>query len=66
MNMETANSFTYITDKKGRKTAVILPIEEYQDLLEDLEDLKVIAGRRDEELIPFEKVVQNLKKNGLL
>lgn len=64
--METTHPFTYITDKKGRKTAVILSIEEYQDLLEDLEDLKVIAERREETSIPFDKVVQDLKKNGLL
>ncbi|MHC4177646.1 MAG: hypothetical protein ACYSWU_09070, partial [Planctomycetota bacterium] len=26
----------YVTDSDGRKTAVILPIEEYHELLEDL------------------------------
>ena len=31
----------YITDENGNKTAVILPIEEFQELLEDLQDLAV-------------------------
>ena len=31
----------YITDNKGKKTAVILPIEEFQELIEDLEDLEI-------------------------
>ena len=38
----------YITTPSGRKKAVILPIREYQRLLEDLHDLSVVAERRDE------------------
>jgi hypothetical protein len=56
----------YITDKTGNKTAVILPIEEFQELLEDLEDLVILAERRDEPTIPFDEVVARLKKNGIL
>lgn len=29
----------YIVDEKGKKTAVVLPIGEYENLLEDLQDL---------------------------
>ena len=56
----------YITDDKGKKTAVILPIEEFEELLEDLEDLAVLLERRDEPTIPFDEVVAKLKKNGIL
>jgi hypothetical protein len=28
----------YITDSEGRKISIILPIEEYEQLMEDLED----------------------------
>ncbi|MBF8265211.1 MAG: hypothetical protein HW384_1075, partial [Dehalococcoidia bacterium] len=35
-------------DEKGRKKAVLLPIREYQELMEDLEDLAIIAERREE------------------
>ena len=46
----------YVTDSEGQKRAVILPIEEYQELLEDLNDLAVIAERREEPTIPHQKV----------
>lgn len=56
----------YVTNATGKKVAVILPIEEFEDLLEDLEDLAVLLERRDEPTIPFEEAVAKLKKNGLL
>lgn len=33
----------YITDANGEKMAVILALADYQELLEDLEDLAAIA-----------------------
>jgi hypothetical protein len=56
----------YIIDNKGHKTAVILPIEEYSDLLEDIEDLAVLAERIDEPNIPHAKVLKELKNDGYL
>ncbi|MEW6404165.1 MAG: hypothetical protein AB1649_20405 [Chloroflexota bacterium] len=56
----------YATDESGKKTAVILPIEEFYELLEDLEDLAVLAERRDEPTIPFEEVIARLKRKDLL
>ncbi|MBI5839863.1 MAG: hypothetical protein HZB19_07150 [Chloroflexi bacterium] len=56
----------YITDESGKKTAVILPIEEFYELLEDLDDLAVLAERRDEPTIPFDEVIARLRQNGLL
>lgn len=38
----------FIVDPKGKKTAVILSVKEYERLLEDLHDLSVIAERRHE------------------
>jgi len=56
----------YVIDEKGQKTAVILPIEEYKELLEDIHDLAVIAERRDEPTITFEELKKKLRKDGLL
>lgn len=56
----------YVTDSEGRKTAVILPIEEYDELLEDLADLAVVAERREEPSIPHNKVIAELKEDGYL
>lgn len=36
----------FIVDEKGEKSAVILPIEEYNELPEDIHDLAVIAERK--------------------
>jgi len=46
----------YIVDKKGEKTAVVLSVEEYEELLGDLHDLAVIAERRDEPTITFKEL----------
>ena len=56
----------YIVDETGKKTAVILPIEEFEELLEDLGDLAVIAERRDEPTLSHEEVLAILKRDGLL
>lgn len=56
----------YITDETGEKTYVILPIEEFLELLEDIEDLATVAERRDEPTISHEKLVAELKKDGLI
>lgn len=56
----------YVTDKKGRKKEVILPIKEFERLIEDLEDLAIVAERRGEETIPHSEVIKMLKKDGLL
>jgi len=56
----------YIVDEKGQKTAVIIPVEEYEELLEDIHDLAIIAERRDEPTITFEKLKKKLEKDGLL
>jgi hypothetical protein len=56
----------YVTDETGKRTAIILPIEEFEELLEDLADLAVAAERRDEPTIPHEEVIAKLKRDGLL
>ncbi len=55
----------YLTNGKGKKTAVVLPVEDYQKLLEDMDDLAVIAERRDEETIPHAEFKRSLKHHGL-
>ncbi|MGB4773917.1 MAG: hypothetical protein WBP45_01980 [Daejeonella sp.] len=57
----------FIIDEKGNKKAVILPIKEYQKLLDELEELEDIrlydeVKARKEESIPFEVYVQQRQK----
>jgi hypothetical protein len=56
----------YLTDEAGKKTAVVLPITDYEKLLEDLDDLASIAERREEPTIPHEQFKAELKRDGLL
>jgi len=56
----------YITDAKGQKTAVILPLDAYTELLEDLSDLAAVAERRTEETLSHKDLLAELKADGLL
>jgi len=51
----------YIVNEEGQKMAVVLPIDEYEELLEDLHDLAIIAERRDEPTISFDELKKRLK-----
>jgi PHD/YefM family antitoxin component YafN of YafNO toxin-antitoxin module len=56
----------YVTDDTGKKTAVLLPIREYEALMEDLKDLAAIANRRDEDTVPHDEFIAELRKDGIL
>jgi len=56
----------YVVDGKGRKTGVILNLTEYEQLLEDLHDLAVVAERRAEEPMSSDEMKRRLKRRGLL
>jgi len=53
----------YITDKKGKKLSVVISIDEYTQMLEDLEELEDIRlydaiKSRKEKSISFEQYLQ--------
>ena len=50
----------FVVNAKGEKTGVILSIQQYQRLMEDLHDLVVVAERRDEEPISMEELKRRL------
>lgn len=56
----------YITDDQGNRVSVVLPVDDYQELLDDLEDLAAVAERRDEESISHDDVLKHLKDSGKL
>ena len=53
----------FLTDGKGERLSVVLPIEEFNGLLEDLEDLAVVLERRDEETISHQELLNLLEVN---
>jgi hypothetical protein len=56
----------YITNDSGEKVSVILPIGEFQELLEDIEDLAMVAERRKEPTISHEQLITELKRDGII
>jgi len=56
----------YLVDAKGNKKGVLLSIERYEQLTEDLHDLAVVAERRMEEPISFDEMKRRLKQDGIL
>ena len=56
----------YVVDIKGKKTGVILSLKRYQQLLEDLHDLAVVAERRREKPISLEEMKRRLEKDDIL
>lgn len=56
----------FVVDTNGRKTGVILSLKRYQELMEDLHDLAVVAERRAERPISLEEMKHRLRKDGVL
>ena len=59
-----ARNVQYITDEQGQRTAVIMPIGEYEDLLEDFHLARVAEETKDEPCRPLSEVVEELRKTG--
>lgn len=53
----------YITNDKGERTDVVMPLSDYIEILEEIEDLKVIAERNSEELFTHSDVEKLLKSD---
>jgi PHD/YefM family antitoxin component YafN of YafNO toxin-antitoxin module len=54
----------FVTDAEGHKTAVILPIEEYEEMMEDLEMGRAARESKTEPHRPFEDVVEEWRVAG--
>ena len=64
----TATKERYIIDREGTRIGVLLDMEEYQDLLEALEELESIrsydaAKASGDEAIPFEQALDEIEKD---
>ena len=57
----------YIVDEKGNRVGVLLALEDYQKLLEELEELDSIraydaAKASDDEAISFEQAIEEIER----
>ncbi len=51
----------YVINTQGKKTGVLLSLKQYQQLLEDLHDLTILASRREEIPVTLEEMKRRLQ-----
>lgn len=56
----TVSHEQYVVDENGQKVAIILPLKEYEKMMENLHDLSIVAERRSEKTINFEELKKKL------
>jgi hypothetical protein len=56
----------YVTDDKGRKTAVLIDLRKYGELWEDFYDALIARERADEPRESLEVVREKLRRQGKL
>jgi len=56
----------YITDNTGQRVSVVIPLAEFEELLEDLNDLATAAERRDEPSITHNELLAGLQRDGII
>jgi hypothetical protein len=59
-------STKFVTNEKGKKIAAIVPIREYEDLLQDIYSAAIIEQRRNEKTYPWEDLKKKLIEDGTL
>lgn len=64
--MRMSRNVQFITDAEGNRTAVILPMDEYEQLMEDLHLARIYEESRDEERIPWDQIKEELIAEGKL
>ena len=67
MTIDTKDlGLNFITNEAGEKTAVVLPIEQFESLLENLEDLAAVAERRNEPTTSHADLLEELKQDSII
>jgi len=52
----------YVTDAQGHKTAVILPIDEFEELLEDLHFAEAAREQHGDQSRDFDDVLKEMRE----
>ena len=61
-----SNAIQFVTDAKGDRTAVVIPLLDYEQLMEDIQDLADIVDRRSEPTLQHHEFLAQLRQDGLL
>ena len=68
-------SARYVVDENGKRVSVILPVEEYERLLEELEELEDIRlydeakaeiEREGSEVVPLERAMREIREGKVI
>ena len=59
-----SNNVQYITNANGEKTAVIIPLDEYREWLEDQHVIKIAEETKDEPARPLSEFLEELRRGG--
>ena len=54
----------YIIDANGHRTAVVLPIEDYEEMIEDLHLTEVYRSTKDEPKRDFLELIDEMRRDG--
>ena len=63
--MEVESEVRYLVDKKGNKTDVVLILEEYEELIEDIHDLSIALERQNDKRMTLRELEERLKEDGV-
>ena len=55
-----SENIQYVTDRNGERIAVIVPLEEYENLLEDFDLIAAAYEAKGESSRPFSDVIEEL------
>jgi len=59
-----SSNVQYITDANGERTAVILPLDEYREWLEDMHVTRIAEKTKDEPVRPLTEVLDEMRLAG--
>ncbi len=54
----------FLVDKNGKQTHAVLPIKDYEELLEDINDLSLGMSRLEDEDVPVKEAFERLESDG--
>jgi PHD/YefM family antitoxin component YafN of YafNO toxin-antitoxin module len=56
----------YVTNRKGKRTGVVLSLKRYAQLMDDLHDLAIVAERKREKPVSADELKRRLRQRGHL
>jgi hypothetical protein len=56
----------YVTDRKGKRTGIVLSLKRYARLMDDLHDLAIVAERKTEKPLSADELKRRLRQRGHL